>query len=121
MYLKVLLPKLNCRELIAVKNLQKLGTHAGNDAIVAFAKLHNVNVIIHQLNGKPLMVSEKCNNYLALLSFFTWHHCHSTLKNIEGVVRKNEVFFCQYIKLAHHYSHHKKTRLPSLHSGTLNF
>lgn len=39
-----------------VKNLQKLGTHAGNDAIVAFAKLHNVNVIIHQLNGKPLMI-----------------------------------------------------------------
>uniref|UniRef100_A0A0B7A1K5 OTU domain-containing protein n=1 Tax=Arion vulgaris TaxID=1028688 RepID=A0A0B7A1K5_9EUPU len=39
-----------------VRTLQKLGTHAGNDAIVAFAKLHEVNVVIHQLNGKPLMI-----------------------------------------------------------------
>ncbi|BFZ23204.1 hypothetical protein BsWGS_26244 [Bradybaena similaris] len=39
-----------------VRTLQKLGTHAGNDAIVAFAKLHNVNVVIHQLNGQPLMI-----------------------------------------------------------------
>ncbi|KAH9514076.1 OTU domain-containing protein 3 [Bulinus truncatus] len=45
-----------------VKNLQKLGTHAGNDAIVAFAKLHNVNVIIHQLNGKPLMIQGPANS-----------------------------------------------------------
>ncbi|XP_076472456.1 OTU domain-containing protein 3-like isoform X2 [Babylonia areolata] len=39
-----------------INNLRKQGTHAGNDAIVAFAKLHNVNVMIHQLNGKPLMI-----------------------------------------------------------------
>ncbi|KAK0056432.1 OTU domain-containing protein 3 [Biomphalaria pfeifferi] len=45
-----------------VRNLQKLGTHAGNDAIVAFAKLHNVNVIIHQLNGKPLMIQGPANS-----------------------------------------------------------
>ncbi|KAK3737177.1 hypothetical protein RRG08_016481 [Elysia crispata] len=40
-----------------VRNLQKLGIHAGNDAIVAFAKVNGVDVIIHQLNGKPLMIS----------------------------------------------------------------
>nr|KAG5698975.1 hypothetical protein BaRGS_033488 [Batillaria attramentaria] len=39
-----------------VNNLKRLGTHAGNDAIVAFAKLHNINVMIHQLNGKPLLI-----------------------------------------------------------------
>jgi OTU domain-containing protein 3 len=39
-----------------VRTLQKLGTHAGNDAIVAFAKLNGVNVVIHQLQGKPLMI-----------------------------------------------------------------
>ncbi|CAG5124186.1 unnamed protein product, partial [Candidula unifasciata] len=39
-----------------VKALQKLGTHAGNDAIVAFAKLHNVNVVIHQLRGRPILI-----------------------------------------------------------------
>ncbi|KAL8601373.1 hypothetical protein ACOMHN_042377 [Nucella lapillus] len=39
-----------------INNLRKQGTHAGNDAIVAFAKLHDVNVMIHQLNGKPLMI-----------------------------------------------------------------
>ncbi|XP_066296078.1 OTU domain-containing protein 3-like isoform X1 [Branchiostoma lanceolatum] len=36
-----------------VAELRKHGTYAGNDAIVAFAKLHGVNVVIHQLN-KPL-------------------------------------------------------------------
>ncbi|GFR73940.1 OTU domain-containing protein 3 [Elysia marginata] len=40
-----------------VRNLQKLGTHAGNDAIVAFAKVNAVEVIIHQLNRKPFMIS----------------------------------------------------------------
>ena len=46
-----------CFPFLTVINLKKLGTHAGNDSIVAFAKLHNVNVMIHQLNGKPLLVS----------------------------------------------------------------
>ncbi|XP_035827306.1 OTU domain-containing protein 3 [Aplysia californica] len=45
-----------------MRNLQRLGTHAGNDAIVAFAKLHGVNVVIHQLNGKPLLISGPPNN-----------------------------------------------------------
>lgn len=40
-----------------LRNLQRLGTHAGNDAIVAFAKLHGLTVVIHQLNGKPLLIS----------------------------------------------------------------
>ncbi|XP_076451658.1 uncharacterized protein LOC143287510 [Babylonia areolata] len=40
-----------------LSSLKKLGTHAGNDAIVAFAKLHNVNVFIHQLRGNPIQIS----------------------------------------------------------------
>lgn len=39
-----------------ISGLQKLGTYAGNDAIVAFARLHQVNVIIHQLNSPFLMI-----------------------------------------------------------------
>lgn len=31
-------------------NLAMLGTYAGNDCIVAFARLHQVSVVIHQLN-----------------------------------------------------------------------
>ncbi|KAL8623738.1 hypothetical protein ACOMHN_040084 [Nucella lapillus] len=42
---------------IHINKLKKLGTHAGNDAIVAFARLHNVNVFIHQLRGDPLQIS----------------------------------------------------------------
>ena len=33
-----------------IARLRKKGTHAGNDAIVAFARLHDLNVVIHQLN-----------------------------------------------------------------------
>ena len=42
---------------VSVQNLKKLGVYAGNDAIVAFARFHQVNIIIHQLSAKHLMVS----------------------------------------------------------------
>ena len=38
-----------------VANLKQPGTYAGNDAIVAFARLHGVDVVIHQL-GSPCWV-----------------------------------------------------------------
>ncbi|XP_052821455.1 OTU domain-containing protein 3-like [Mya arenaria] len=43
--------------------LQKMGTYAGNDAIVAFARLHQVNIIIHQLNSPFLLIQglESCS------------------------------------------------------------
>ena len=34
-----------------------MGTHAGNDALVAFAKLHDLDVIIHQLHQPILTIS----------------------------------------------------------------
>ena len=34
-----------------------MGTHAGNDAIVAFAKIHDLNVVIHQLDQPTLIIS----------------------------------------------------------------
>ncbi|KAL4221515.1 OTU domain-containing protein 3 [Mactra antiquata] len=39
-----------------ISTLQKMGTYAGNDAIVAFARLHQVNIIIHQLNSPFLLI-----------------------------------------------------------------
>ena len=37
--------------------LRNKGTHAGNDAIVAFAKIYDLNVIIHQLDQPTLTIS----------------------------------------------------------------
>uniref|UniRef100_F1KYS2 OTU domain-containing protein 3 n=1 Tax=Ascaris suum TaxID=6253 RepID=F1KYS2_ASCSU len=34
-----------------VENLSRPGTYAGQDALVAFARLHKVNIVIHQLNS----------------------------------------------------------------------
>ncbi len=34
-----------------IENLAKSGTYAGNDSIVAFARRHGLNVVIHQLNA----------------------------------------------------------------------
>ena len=42
---------------LLVKELRLDGTYAGNDAIVAFARKFEVNVIIHQLNEAILAVS----------------------------------------------------------------
>ena len=36
--------------LLPVQELSKLSTFGGNDSIVAFARNHGVNVVIHQLN-----------------------------------------------------------------------
>ena len=37
--------------------LSEDGTYAGNDSIVAFARLYNVTVVIHQLNEPPWQVT----------------------------------------------------------------
>lgn len=34
-----------------IDNLSRPGTYAGQDALVAFARLHQVNIVIHQLNS----------------------------------------------------------------------
>ncbi|ODN02410.1 OTU domain-containing protein 3 [Orchesella cincta] len=39
-----------------VHNLSQPGTFAGNDAIVAFARLQNVTVVIHQLNSPAWLI-----------------------------------------------------------------
>lgn len=39
-----------------IKNLSTIGTYAGNDAIVAFARLYQTNVVIHQLNAPFLLI-----------------------------------------------------------------
>ena len=38
------------RFLHSVEQLSKLSTYGGNDSIVAFARNHGVNIVIHQLN-----------------------------------------------------------------------
>ena len=43
--------------LALVRNLEKEGTFAGNDALVAFSRLHRINVVIHQLNAPCLQVN----------------------------------------------------------------
>ncbi len=43
--------------VFSVDNLSRLGTYAGQDALVAFARLHRVSIMIHQLNS-PLWLIE---------------------------------------------------------------
>lgn len=52
--------------LISVSNLAELGTYAGNDCIVAFARLHEVNIVIHQLNAPLWQVWFIATSYLML-------------------------------------------------------
>ena len=42
---------------ILVNALSKDGTYAGNDAIVAFARNHDLNIVIHQLFAPVWIVS----------------------------------------------------------------
>lgn len=43
-------------------SLAKPGTFAGNDAIVAFARNHQLNVVIHQLNAPLWQVGHLLEN-----------------------------------------------------------
>lgn len=47
-----------------VANLAKPGTFAGNDAIVAFARNNQINVVIHQLNTPLWQVRHKASTFL---------------------------------------------------------
>ncbi|KAJ8319790.1 hypothetical protein KUTeg_001377 [Tegillarca granosa] len=44
-----------------VNHLKNIGVYAGNDAIVAFARLHQLSVVIHQL-GAPFWLIQGCQN-----------------------------------------------------------
>ena len=45
--------------LLTVQELSKLSTYGGNDSIVAFARNHGVNVVIHQLNEPRWVIYEE--------------------------------------------------------------
>lgn len=59
-----------------IANLKKQGTYAGNDAIVAFARLHKVVVVIHQLNSPCLQIhgSEDPNGRQIHISYHNGDH-----------------------------------------------
>ena len=81
--------------------LRKKGTHAGNDAIVAFAKLHHLNVAIHQLNKPILMIHGAKDSTIARELHIAYHNGehYSSVRRIDA---KTTV--------------HHKDRLPSRHT-----
>ena len=57
--------------------IQKLGTpctHAGDDAILAFARHHNVAVNIHQLNRNNIIINESCNFETLQIAYHAAHY-----------------------------------------------
>ncbi|EFO26014.1 hypothetical protein LOAG_02473 [Loa loa] len=56
-----------------VNDLSRPGTYAGQDALVAFARLHEVNIIIHQLN-RPLWKIQGTENSNALELHLSYHN-----------------------------------------------
>lgn len=53
-----------CYFFFPVQDLSKLGTYGGNDSIVAFARNHGVNIVIHQLNEPRWVINggDYCKN-----------------------------------------------------------
>ena len=66
--------------------LRKKGTHAGNDAIVAFAKLHHLNVAIHQLNQPILMINGAKDSVIARELHIAYHNgeYYSSVRRIDA-------------------------------------
>uniref|UniRef100_A0A0N5AG34 OTU domain-containing protein n=1 Tax=Syphacia muris TaxID=451379 RepID=A0A0N5AG34_9BILA len=77
-----------------VDNLSRPGTYAGQDALVAFARLHQVNIVIHQLNSPLWQIegSEDMNAPELHLSYHNGEHYSSVryfgdLENAPAQVR----------------------------------
>ena len=66
--------------------LRKKGTHAGNDAIVEFAKLHHLNVAIHQLSQPILMIHGANNSTIARELHIAYHNGehYSSVRRIDA-------------------------------------
>ena len=66
--------------------LRKKGTHAGNDAIVAFAKLHHLNVAIHQLHQPILMIHGAKDSTIARELHIAYHNGehYSSVRRIDA-------------------------------------
>ena len=66
--------------------LRKKGTHAGNDAIVAFAKLHHLNVAIHQLSQPILMIHGAKDSTIAQELHIAYHNGehYSSVRRIDA-------------------------------------
>ena len=66
--------------------LRKKGTHAGNDAIVAFAKLHHLNVAIHQLSQPILMIHGVKDSTIARELHIAYHNGehYSSVRRIDA-------------------------------------
>ena len=66
--------------------LRKKGTHAGNDAIVAFAKLYHLNVAIHQLNQPILMITGTKDSIIARELHIAYHNGehYSSVRRIDA-------------------------------------
>ena len=66
--------------------LRKKGTHAGNDAIVVFAKLHCLNVAIHQLSQPILMIHGAKDSTIAQELHIAYHNGehYSSVRRIDA-------------------------------------
>ena len=66
--------------------LRKKGTHAGNDAIVAFAKLHHLNVAIHQMSQPILMIHGAKDSTIAQELHVAYHNGehYSSVRRIDA-------------------------------------
>ena len=66
--------------------LRKKGTHAGNDTIVAFAKLHHLNVAIHQLSQPILMIHGVEDSTIARELHIAYHNGehYSSVRRIDA-------------------------------------
>ena len=66
--------------------LRKKSTHAGNDAIVAFAKLHHLNVAIHQLSQPILVIHGVKDSTIAQELHIAYHNRehYSSVRRIDA-------------------------------------
>lgn len=105
-----------------IENLQSPGTYAGNDAIVAFARKNNVNVVIHQLNA-PIWTIKGCESPNARQLHIAYHngdHYSSIRKLADNSKKPTNIKLSVDLKESEKTQRHRSSRKHSdVSSGEL--
>nr|XP_038966555.1 OTU domain-containing protein 3 isoform X2 [Rattus norvegicus] len=90
-----------------VASLAKPGTFAGNDAIVAFARNHQLNVVIHQLNAPLWQIISKCLSFRLQQTWVCFWVSHQKEPvQSRGQIRGTDKSSARELHIAYRYGEH---------------
>lgn len=101
-----------------MSELRKLGTFAGNDALVAFARLYKVNVVIHQLDSASFNIEGGVGDSSSLKELHLTYHNGEHYSSIRRIGDKSSspanIRFKPQVCIIHTHADYTPDKSPAL-------